>query len=118
MSDHSPAKYIKIWALLLVLLIISVIGPMLEIQVVTLITAFGIALVKALIVASYFMHLNIEKKFIHYMLYIMLILMGLFFSGIATDIMKPEGRNWVNSGALMEIERGNAAAKAAHGEHQ
>ncbi|MEI6398863.1 MAG: cytochrome C oxidase subunit IV family protein [Pseudomonadota bacterium] len=118
MSDHSPAKYVKIWALLLVLLIVSVLGPMLEIRAVTLITAFGIALIKALIVTAYFMHLNIEKKFIHYMLYTMLILLGVFFSGIATDIMKPEGRNWVNTGALTEMERGKVAASQAHGEHE
>ena len=58
----SDQHYVKIWGILLVLLVISICGPMLEIKVVTLITAFGIAIVKAWVVASYFMHLNIEKN--------------------------------------------------------
>ena len=65
MSEHTTAMhYVKIWALLLVLLVISILGPMLEIKILTLITAFGIAIVKALLVAAYFMHLNIEKRYV------------------------------------------------------
>ena len=44
------------------LLVVSVAGPMLEIKIVTLITAFGIAVVKAYLVAKNFMHLNIEQR--------------------------------------------------------
>ena len=92
--DVSDQHYVKIWGILLVLLVISICGPMLEIKVVTLITAFGIAIVKAWIVASYFMHLNIEKKYITYMLLLMLIMLGVFFFGTAVDVMKFEGQNW------------------------
>ena len=46
-EHHEHPNYVRIWAILLVLLIISVLGPMLEIRVVTLFTAFGIAIVKA-----------------------------------------------------------------------
>jgi caa(3)-type oxidase subunit IV len=101
---HSPFYYVKWWAILLGLLIISLIGPELGIQWVTIVTAFGIAIVKALIVAAYFMHLNIEKRYIHYMLYTMLIFVFLFFAGVAPDIMNREGRNWVNSSANKVIE--------------
>ena len=45
MSDHGHTNYIKIWGILLVLLIVSYLGPMLELRVVTLLTAFGIAFV-------------------------------------------------------------------------
>jgi hypothetical protein len=41
-------------------------------KILTLITAFGIAIVKALIVAAFFMHLNVEKKYIWYVLLTML----------------------------------------------
>ena len=68
MADHGPSHYIKIWKILLVLLVISVLGPELEIKIVTLITAFGIAVVKAYMVAKYFMHVNIERKYVHYIL--------------------------------------------------
>ena len=102
--DHGPMHYVKLWGVLVVLFIISVIGPELGVRWVTLVTAFGIAIVKALIVAAYFMHLNIEKKYIHYMLYTMLVFVGIFFTGIMTDVMKPTGSNWINEGALHNIE--------------
>ena len=90
---HHP-NYIKIWGLLCVLLVVSVAGPFLEIQVVTLITAFGIAIVKAYIVAAKFMHLNVEKRYIVYLMLTMLVFMLLFFSAVAPDVMKHEGTNW------------------------
>ena len=91
----SSKDYIKVWGLLLVLLVISICGPMLEIKVVTLITAFGIALVKAYIVAAKFMHLNIEKKYISYMLLTMILFMILFYAGTAPDVMEGSGQNWI-----------------------
>ena len=97
MSEHTSAMhYVKIWLVLLVLLVVSILGPTLEIKILTLITAFGIAIVKALLVAAYFMHLNIEKRYVWYLLATMLLLVSLFFAGTAVDIMQPEGRNWQN----------------------
>lgn len=96
MSHHevSATHYIKIWALLLVLLVVSICGPMLGIKVVTLLTAFGIAIVKAYIVAANFMHLNVEKRIISYMLLAMLGLMFVFFFGTASDVMMSHGTRW------------------------
>ena len=48
---HHP-NYVKIWTILGGLLAIGVAGPFLEIQVVTLVTAFGIAIVKAYLAAA------------------------------------------------------------------
>lgn len=104
---HTASHYVKIWLVLLVLLVISILGPMLEIKILTLITAFGIAIVKALLVAAYFMHLNIEKRYVWYILVSMLLMVGLFFAGTAADIMKPHGRNWENT-----------SAKTLHNEHK
>ncbi len=104
---HSVGSYVKIWAILVVLLIISVIGPELGIQVITLITAFGIAIVKALMVAAKFMHLNVEKRYIWYLLYTGILFIFLFFTGIAPDIMKSEGTNWVKTDAAY-IEKSQA----------
>lgn len=107
-EHHGPKFYVKIWALLLVLLVISVIGPELGNRHLTLFTAFGIAIVKALIVAAYFMHLKTEKKYIWYMLYTMLLMVAMFFFGTAGDAMKPDGNNWTNDAAhkLMEQHKG------------
>ena len=105
-DDHShEAHYIRIWKLLCVLLVISVIGPELGIQVVTLITAFGIALVKAYYVVKHFMHIDVEKPFIHYLMVVSLMLMVLFFTAVAPDVMNHEGSNWENVDAQAEVNR-------------
>ncbi|MGB5694801.1 MAG: cytochrome C oxidase subunit IV family protein [Polyangiales bacterium] len=125
-DDHGQAHYVKIWAVLLVLLVISILGPIvaphvafgfLQAWMITLMTAFGIAIVKAYLVAANFMHLNIEKKYISYLLATMLTFMLLFFAGVAPDVMKHQGQNWENVAAKSEIERGLEAEAAAHGEH-
>jgi caa(3)-type oxidase subunit IV len=87
--------YVKIWALLLVLLLISFAGPFLEIRVVTLVTAFGIAVYKAWLVAKHFMHVTVQPKFVMYMLSTVLVFMLLFYAGTAPDVMEHEGTNWV-----------------------
>ena len=91
-DDHP--SYVKIWAILLVLLAISVLGPMLEIQVVTLITAFGIALVKAYLVARNFMHVNLQPRYVTYALVVSLAFIVLLFAGVAPDVMQDEGQGW------------------------
>jgi caa(3)-type oxidase subunit IV len=101
MSDHAHAaeghhgpSYLKIWALLLVLLVVSVAGPMLEVKIITLITAFGIAIVKAYLVAKHFMHINLEQRYVTYFMVTTLVFILLFFAATAPDVMKPDGRNW------------------------
>lgn len=91
---HHP-NYVRIWAVLLVLLIISVLGPLVGIRIVTLLTAFGIAIVKAYLVAKNFMHIDIAAKYVTYLVMTVLVFMFLLFAGVAPDVMKPQGRNWV-----------------------
>ena len=61
-ETHSHPNYVKIWYWLLILLAISVAGPMLEIPWITVLTAFGIALIKTFMVAANFMHLKFENS--------------------------------------------------------
>ncbi|MEZ4337310.1 MAG: c-type cytochrome [Sandaracinaceae bacterium] len=110
---HSAKDYIRIWAILVVLLAISVAGPFLEIQVITLLTAFGIAVVKAFLVIKHFMHLDVQPKYVVYFLATALAFMALFFFAVAPDVMHHEGQNWVNMAAQAEIER--ALAEQGHG---
>jgi caa(3)-type oxidase subunit IV len=91
---HAHPNYIKIYVTLVILAAVSVLGPTLGIPALTLITAFGIALVKATMVAAYFMHLNIERRYIWFLLFIMLAFLFVLFAGVAPDVMKQEGRNW------------------------
>jgi caa(3)-type oxidase subunit IV len=93
-EHHDDSFYIKIWAILLGLLIVSFVGPMAEIQWLTLLTAFGIALVKAYLVAVNFMHVNLTPRFVIYTVATTLVFMLLFFAGAAPDVMKSSGTNW------------------------
>ncbi len=103
-------NYVKIWAILLGLLIVSVVGPMFGIKAVTLFTAFGIALIKAYLVAKNFMHVNLEPRFIVYLMSTMLIFMLLLFAGVAPDVMKFDGTNWVKP----EVVQGGPADHGAN----
>jgi caa(3)-type oxidase subunit IV len=93
-ADHPHVNYVRIWQILLALLVVSVLGPMIGIKIVTLITAFGIAVVKAYLVAKNFMHLNLQPRYVLYILGTTLVFMLLFFAGTAGDVMKHSGDNW------------------------
>ena len=93
-GSHHDINYVGVWVVLVLLLVVSVVGPMFEIQWLTLITAFGI---------------TFEKKYILMMLTTMLLFMGLFVAGVSPDVRKHEGRNWSNDAAKAEIERALAA---------
>ena len=105
-------NYVKIWVVLLVLLTLSILGPMLGHPIVTLITAFGIAFVKAFIVIKYFMHLTVEKKYVGFLLLTMIAFMIVFVGGVAPDVMRHEGQRWVNTAAQDVVTKGLAADKA------
>ena len=106
MSETHHGNYVKIWAILCGLLVVSIVGPFFGIRIVTLITAFGIAIVKAYLVAANFMHLNVEKKLAVYMLTTVLVFMFLFFAGTAPDVMKLEGDNWEKPGLKAMVAEG------------
>src|SRR5262245_61819918 len=118
MSDHAHAEthhhtsYVKIWALLLALLVVSVAGPMLGVKIVTLITAFGIAVVKAYIVAKHFMHINLEHRFVTYVMATTLVFILLFFAAVSPDVMKKYGTNWEKPSWMVPVA---AAAEGGHG---
>ena len=95
-ETYEHPNYVKIWYWLLVLLAISVAGPMLEVPALTLITAFGIAIIKSFLVAANFMHLKFEKKIIWLLLIMSLFLLGVFFFGTAPDVMMTEGDQWID----------------------
>ena len=106
-DDHGHhIDYKKIYIILLVLLVISVAGPFLEILWVTLITAFGIAIVKATLVVQNFMHLKIERQIAKWMLAASLLLMFLLYAGVSPDVMEHEGANWENIAAKQVIAAG------------
>ncbi len=94
MSELHHPNYVKIWAILCILLVISIVGPLAGIRIVTLITAFGIAIVKAYLVVKNFMHLNVQPRFVLLLLGTSLAFLLLFFAGVSPDVMKDEGTGW------------------------
>ena len=94
-APHHETSYVAIWGVLCALLVVSVLGPMVVgVRFLTLITVFGIAIIKAYMVCRYFMHLNIEKKWVAYILGFMLALMLVFFGGVAPDVLEHDGLQW------------------------
>jgi caa(3)-type oxidase subunit IV len=113
--------YTKIYFILLALFLVSVAGPvvggLVGSKALVLATAFGIALVKAYLVCANFMHLNIEKRYIAYLLTTTVVFMFLFFAGVSPDVMEHHGRNWENVAANHETERAQKEHALHGGEH-
>jgi len=105
-GDAHHINYKKIYFTLLALLAVSIIGPEFGIVWVTLVTAFGIALVKTQLVVNNFMHLKWEKRIMKWVLTTSLVLMGLMMAGVSVDILNHEGNNWENVAAQAAVERG------------
>ena len=121
MSHHASAEehyksYVKIWATLVILLAISVVGPFIgeamDMFAITLVTAFGVAIVKALMVMAYFMHLNVELKYIWYLFFSALTALVVLWAGLYPDITAYEGAGtWINC----EKNHYEALANEEHG---
>jgi caa(3)-type oxidase subunit IV len=117
---HHP-NYIKVYFILVGLLVVSVVGPMLGIRVVTLIAAFGVALVKAYMVARNFMHVNVEKRWIHWALALALVFMVLLYAGVSPDVGRDSGQRWVKGPGWHHLppshekpEAGKESGEAGH----
>lgn len=109
-DDGHHVNYFGIYIALLVLFAISVAGPMVGevtgLTWITLITAFGIAVVKARLVINNFMHLKWEKRIMKWVLSTSVILVLLMVAGVAPDVLNHEGNNWVNVAAQDAVARG------------
>ncbi len=116
-EDHTK-HYLKIYYVLLGLLVVSVIGPEIGIKWLTMITAFGIAFVKAYLVIKHFMHLTVEKKYIGFLMLTMLAFMLVFVAGVAPDVLKHDGQRWTNDAAKAVVEKGLKEGAGGHGEHK
>ena len=91
---------------------------MFGIKVVTIITAFGIAIYKAYLVAKNFMHVNVEPRFVPYLLLTVLVFVFLFFAASSPDVMQRQGTRWAKPQWVQAHEEALAHPPAAHGEHE
>lgn len=106
---HHP-NYVKIWAVLVALLVISVAGSLSSMRAVVLVAAFGVAIVKAYLVAKNFMHVTVEKRWVPYLLVVMIAFVVILFAGVAPDVMRHSGLHWSNDAAKQAVETGMKAA--------
>jgi caa(3)-type oxidase subunit IV len=107
---HHP-NYVKTWAILVLLLVISVLGSLSHVREVLLIAAFGIAFVKAYLVAKNFMHVNVEKRWVPYLLVVCLLFIFILFAGVAPDVMKQSGQHWVKNPIAVDTQAAGAPVK-------
>lgn len=113
-EDHvHHGNYVKIWAILVVLLILSVLGPLTGVRPLVLFAAFGIALIKAYMVAKNFMHVNVERRWVGYLLITCLVFLAILFAGVAPDVMRHQGLHWDNYSAKRAVQAG-APAEGKH----
>jgi caa(3)-type oxidase subunit IV len=114
-------NYFAIYVALVVLFLISVAGPevgrITGLPWITLITAFGIALVKANLVIDNFMHLKWEKRLMKWLLTTSVLLMFLMVAGISPDVLNHEGNNWENLAAKEATARGLGGDDHGDGDH-
>lgn len=123
---HSVDHYWKIYLTLVGLFAISFAGPLVSDAVfdhdswirfiIVMTTAFVVAVIKAWLVAKHFMHVTLEKRFVHYGLITALVFMAMFVAGVSPDVMNHHGHHWENVAAKAEIERA-LAEQAAGGGH-
>jgi caa(3)-type oxidase subunit IV len=121
-EDHSK-HYIRIWVMLLVLLLVSLVPAIIAQQMhlnitgIVVATAFSVAFIKAYLVIKHFMHLTVEKKYVGFLLLTMLAFMLVFFGGVSPDVMKHEGQRWSNDSAKKVVDEGlkEEAAAGGHG---
>lgn len=102
-------NYVKVWAILVALLVVSVVGSLSHVRVVLLVAAFGVAVVKAFLVAKNFMHVNLEKRWVPYLLVMCLLFIAILFAGVAPDVMKHTGENWNKNPASQPAQSGARA---------
>lgn len=119
-GDGHHINYFAIYVTLVVLFLISVSGPeigqLTGLRWITLVTAFGIAIVKANLVINNFMHLRWEKRLMKWMLTSTLILLALMVAGMSPDVLNHEGRNWDNVAAKAATARGLGGGHGEEGE--
>ena len=84
---HGPSNVI-IWVYLVVLAIVSVFVSSVFPAPADTIVVFALAIAKAVLVLLYFMHLRVEKIFIHSLFFIPLLLVVVLYVGLMPDIMR------------------------------
>lgn len=82
-------NYVLIWGILVVALVVSLLLGFVRLPVVVPVLVFSIAIVKAWLVASYYMHLKFEPLFVALIVGSGLACLYFLFFGLVPDIVFP-----------------------------
>tara|TARA_B100000959_G_C14893587_1_gene587811 strand:- start:583 stop:966 length:384 start_codon:yes stop_codon:yes gene_type:complete len=100
-DEHPHPNYRKIYFQLLILLVISIWGPIFAGNIesrfamisVVLLTAFGVGIIKASMVGAWFMHLNVEVKVLRCLLVVCIAFLMILFAGTAPEVLQFKGQH-------------------------
>lgn len=87
MTEHSHPNYVAIWGILVAALLVSVLMGYMDIPVLTAVLIFTVAITKAYLVVSYYMHLKWEPFFIVFVMAAGLAVLYFLFFGLTPDIV-------------------------------
>jgi caa(3)-type oxidase subunit IV len=87
-KSHHP-NYVAIWGVLVAALVISILLGEMEVPVIAVVLIFSVAVAKAYIVASYYMHLRYEPFFVVLIMITGLACLYTLFVGLVPDIVYP-----------------------------
>ena len=88
---HAHPNYVKIWVLLFVLLVVSIVGPELD-PLADFTDCFRNCAREDLLCRCLLHASQHEKKYVWFLLLISTVLLGVFFFGVAGDVMKADGQ--------------------------
>ena len=86
-ETHGPSNFV-IWIYLVVLAIVSVFVSSIFPAPANTVAVFILAIAKAVLVLFYFMHLRVEKIFIHSLFFIPLLLVVVLYIGLMPDLLR------------------------------
>lgn len=86
-SGAHDSPYFLIWVYLVILALASVASSIILPRGVSEVAIYLLAAVKAVLVALYFMHLRVERIFIHSLSVVPLLLVLILFLGLVPDIV-------------------------------
>jgi caa(3)-type oxidase subunit IV len=82
-------NYVALWGVLVAALIISLLMGEMQLPVVTVVLIFSVAVVKAYLVAAYYMHLRYEPRFVVVIAATGLVCLYVLFIGLVPDVVYP-----------------------------
>ncbi len=90
-TEHAHPNYVAIWAVLLAALIISLLLAYLEHAAIAVGLIFAIAIVKAALVAGFYMGLKFETRYVVLAITAGIVTLGILFAGLYPDITRVYG---------------------------